>query len=550
MGKVKLGGTWRLRVRFGTGTVLRTPGWGIIRFYHHPALLMVDKDVKRTRIYTYMLEKSRLVSQPLGQSNFLIFYLLMDGLSAEEKHALHLGNLRAHRHVACKRHLLLLHLRVKDILKKMRGRVHGQAPSLCLRGTVLEPPSKPRPGNARQTPPPAVKLWARGRSVPTQKWFRGHLKGHQWWFLGSRRHFWPLDHIYHLICTWRRYLNQTFRDDVSTAEHSLNRERFAVLKQALNVIGFSNLEVENLFVILAAVLHIGDIRFTALTEADSAFVSDLQLLEQGELITRRHTAEMAEFYRDLLAKSLYSRLFGFLVNMVNSCLHSQDEPSSTQTWDIGILDIFGFEEFQKNEFEQLCVNMTNEKMHHYVNEVLFQHEQTECVQEGVTMETAYAPGNQTAVLDFFFQKPSGFLSLLDEESQMIWSVETTLPKKLHSLLESSNTNVVYSPMKDGNGNVALKDHGTAFTVIHYAGRPRFGRMDELESLSSPLASPCLVRKKALDLTGRRAVPAAEDADTQQALRRPRIRQPCASCGTQPRSESRSEQRLGGPFRNV
>ncbi|XP_064349051.1 unconventional myosin-XVI [Camelus dromedarius] len=366
------------------------------------------KHLTGARIYTYMLEKSRLVSQPLGQSNFLIFYLLMDGLSAEEKHALHLGNLRAHR-----------------------------------------------------------------------------------------------------------YLNQTFRDDVSTAEHSLNRERFAVLKQALNVIGFSNLEVENLFVILAAVLHIGDIRFTALTEADSAFVSDLQLLEQvagmlqvsadelasalttdiqyfkGELITRRHTAEMAEFYRDLLAKSLYSRLFGFLVNMVNSCLHSQDEPSSTQTWDIGILDIFGFEEFQKNEFEQLCVNMTNEKMHHYVNEVLFQHEQTECVQEGVTMETAYAPGNQTAVLDFFFQKPSGFLSLLDEESQMIWSVETTLPKKLHSLLESSNTNVVYSPMKDGNGNVALKDHGTAFTVIHYAGRVTYETVGATEKNKDSLSQNLL-----------------------------------------------------------
>lgn len=68
------------------------------------------------------------------------------------------------------------------------------------------------------------------------------------------------------------------------------------------------------------------------------------------------------------------------------------------------------------------------------------------------------------------QKPSGFLALLDEESQMIWSMESNFPKKLQSLLESSNTNAVYSPVKDGNGNVALKDHGTAFTIMHYAGR--------------------------------------------------------------------------------
>nr|XP_025118370.1 unconventional myosin-XVI isoform X2 [Bubalus bubalis] len=366
------------------------------------------KHLTGARIFSYMLEKSRLVSQSPGQSNFLIFYLLMDGLSAEEKYGLHLNNLHAHR-----------------------------------------------------------------------------------------------------------YLRQTLREDISAAEHSLNREKFAVLKQALNVIGFSNLEVENLCVILAAVLHLGDVGFTALSEADSALVSDLQLLEQvagmlqvspdelasalttdiqyfkGEVITRRHTVAMAEFYRDLLAKSLYSRLFSFLVNAVNCCLRGDEEPSSSQTWGIGILDIFGFEEFQKNEFEQLCVNMTNEKLHRYINEVLFLQEQAECVQEGVSMETAYSLGNQTGVLDFFFQKPSGFLSLLDEESQMIWSVEPSLPKKLHGLLESSNTNAVYSPGKDGNGNLALRDQGAAFIVMHYAGRVMYEAVGAIEKNKDSLSQNLL-----------------------------------------------------------
>ncbi|XP_006894682.1 PREDICTED: unconventional myosin-XVI-like [Elephantulus edwardii] len=367
-----------------------------------------QKYLTGARIYTYLLEKSRLVSQPLGQSNFLIFYLLMDGLSAEEKYGLHLSNLSTHR-----------------------------------------------------------------------------------------------------------YLDQTIQEDISTAEHSLNREKLAILKQALTVVGFSNLEVENLFVILAAILHIGDIRFTSLTDADSAFVSDLQLLEQvaemlqvstddlasalttdvqyfkGDTLIRRYSTDIAEFYRDLLAKSLYGRLFSFLVNAMNCCLHSQDEHSSMQTLDIGILDIFGFEEFQKNEFEQLCVNMTNEKIHHYINEVLFLQEQTECVQEGVTMETAYSPGNQTGVLDFFFQKPSGFLSLLDEECEMLWSMETSFPKKLQSLLESSNTNAVYSPSKDGNGNVALKDQGMAFTIMHYAGRVMYENVGAIEKNKDTLSQNLL-----------------------------------------------------------
>ncbi|KAM6178583.1 unconventional myosin-XVI [Rhynchocyon petersi] len=373
------------------------------------------KYVTGARICTYMLEKSRLVSQPLGQSNFLIFYLLMDGLSSEEKYGLQLNNLSTHR-----------------------------------------------------------------------------------------------------------YLDQTIQEDVSTAQHSLNREKLAVLKQALSVVGFSNLEVENLFVILAAILHIGDIRFTALTDADSAFVSDLQLLEQvagmlqvstdelasalttdvqyfkGDTIIRRYSIEVAGFYRDLLAKSLYSRLFSFLVNTMNCSLHNQDEHSSMHTLDIGILDIFGFEEFQRNEFEQLCVNMTNEKIHHYINEVLFLQEQTECVQEGVSMETTYSPGNQTGVLDFFFQKPSGFLSLLDEECQMLWSMETNFAKKLQGLLESSNTNAVYSPTKDGNGNVALKDQGMAFTIMHYAGRVMYENLGEIEKNKDSLSQNLLFVMKTSD----------------------------------------------------
>uniref|UniRef100_A0A286XUV3 Myosin XVI n=1 Tax=Cavia porcellus TaxID=10141 RepID=A0A286XUV3_CAVPO len=321
-------------------------------------------------IYAYMLEKSRLVSQPPGQSNFLIFYLLMDGLSAEEKSELRLNNLCAHR-----------------------------------------------------------------------------------------------------------YLSQAPRADTATAERMLNRERFVALKQALAGIGFSNL-------VMAGMLQVST------DELASALTTDIQYFK-GDLIVRRHTVQVAEFYRDLLAKALYSRLFGFLVNAVNCCLHSQEEDASTQALDIGILDIFGFEEFQKNEFEQLCVNMTNEHVHHYIKDALFLQEQTECIQEGVAMETAYSPGTQTGVLDFFFQKPSGFLSLLDEESQTSWTAEPNLPKKLQSLLESSNTNAVYPPMKDGNGNLALRGTGSAFTVMHYAGRVMYEITGAIEKNKDSLSQNLL-----------------------------------------------------------
>ncbi|KAM4699021.1 unconventional myosin-XVI [Discoglossus pictus] len=356
------------------------------------------------RVYTYMLEKSRLCTRAPGQSNFLIFHYLMDGLSAEEKYILYLKSTSTHR-----------------------------------------------------------------------------------------------------------YLNQTVPEETSITVNTQNREKLANLKQALSALGFNNLEIENLFTIISAILHIGDIRFTALTDAETAFVSDLQFLEQvagmlqvspdelstalttdvqyfkGDMITRRHSVEMAEFFRDLLAKSLYCRLFSFLVNNANFYLQNQSEQNSYQHLTIGILDIFGFEDFQRNSFEQLCINLTNEKIHQYINEVLFLQEQTECAQEGVSMETIYCLGNHTTVLDFFFQKPLGFMAALDEESQSIHSMEQSLSKRLQSLIEMSNTNTVYSSAKDGNGNVTSKDQGPIFTVMHYAGRVTYdiaGAIDKNKDLLS------------------------------------------------------------------
>ncbi|XP_055658491.1 unconventional myosin-XVI isoform X1 [Falco peregrinus] len=294
------------------------------------------KTLIAARIYTYMLEKSRVIMQPLKQNNFHVFYLMMDGLSAEEKYTLYLSNLSAHR-----------------------------------------------------------------------------------------------------------YLSQTVLEETMSAANPQNKEKLAILKQALGAMGFNSLEVENLFVILSAILHLGDIRFTALTDAETALVSDLQLLEQvagmlqvspdefasalttdvqyfkGDMIVRRHTIEIAEFYRDLLAKSLYGRLFSFLVNTINCYLQNQDETDSDHVFEIGVLDIFGFEEFQKNTFEQLCVNMTNEKIHQYISEVLFLQEQAECVREGVAMETVYSPGNHTAALDFFFQVTYEFAGAIEKNKDSL-----------------------------------------------------------------------------------------------------------------------------------
>uniref|UniRef100_A0A3B4Z141 Unconventional myosin-XVI-like n=1 Tax=Stegastes partitus TaxID=144197 RepID=A0A3B4Z141_9TELE len=342
-----------------------------------------------TRLYTYMLEKSRLVHLPPQQHSFRIFYLMAEGLSAEEKSALYLNNVLAHRYLS--------------------GGLAGENPPVATASTQ-------------------------------------------------------------------------------------SREHLAAVKQSLRALGFNKQEVDSVFTLLSAVLHIGDLRFTALTDADTAFPSDLQLLERvagllqvssndlgaaltsdvqyfkGDVITRRHTVEMSEQYRDQLAKAIYGRLFSYLVNSINDYLQGQDDSIGDPALEIGILDIFGFEEFQRNGFEQLCVNMTNERLRQYVSEVLFQQEHAECLQEGIAMGTPRSPSNHPGVLDFFLQRPQGLLCVLDEESQSLRPVEQTLYKRLSAQLDSNPTHTLSLTTKDGNGNPPPKDQGPAFTVSHYAGQ--------------------------------------------------------------------------------
>ncbi|MEQ2245182.1 hypothetical protein ILYODFUR_024943, partial [Ilyodon furcidens] len=118
----------------------------------------------------------------------------------------------------------------------------------------------------------------------------------------------------------------------------------------------------------------------------------------------------------------------------------------------------------------LCVNMTNQRLRLYVSEVLFQQEQAECLQEGITMEIPLSSNSHVAVLDFFLQRPQGLLYVLDEESQSLRPAEQTLYKRLSAQLDSSSICGLSLTMKDGNGNPPPNDQGPAFTVSHYAGQ--------------------------------------------------------------------------------
>ncbi|XP_021377760.1 unconventional myosin-XVI-like isoform X4 [Mizuhopecten yessoensis] len=298
-----------------------------------------------------------------------------------------------------------------------------------------------------------------------------------WMFSGltpEESHFLKLQSI-----TAHRYMRHKGIDPDSLV-NSENREKFLELKECLKFIGFTQDDMENILLMLSTVLHLGDITFTtggmndmavitnsgqvqlvsellkvSAEELGSSFVCDYTVT-RGEQIRKERTLQQARDCRDALAKAIYSRMFSWIVNGINQMIQSivpREDPLL-----VGILDIFGFENFAKNSFEQVCINLANEQMQNYTNEHIFYKEQQDCLQEGVPLVDFDYKNNQS-VLDTFFERHTGILAILDEESSFPKATDRSLATKLHQGPGKKYRDVYKSP----------KDMGAVFTVVHYAG---------------------------------------------------------------------------------
>ncbi|XP_015761283.1 PREDICTED: myosin-IIIa-like [Acropora digitifera] len=179
-----------------------------------------------------------------------------------------------------------------------------------------------------------------------------------------------------------------------------NRRKFEEVQRCLDIIGFSHEEVSQLFSILAAVIHLGDIHFTEDESvshlSDKSMVNNPQVLlivssllginavelrdalttnssvTRGETIVRNNSVDQAVDYRDGMAKALYGKLFSWIVYRINALLRTERARLTVDNdCRIGILDIFGFENFKRNSFEQLCINIANEQIQFYFNQQIF-----------------------------------------------------------------------------------------------------------------------------------------------------------------------------------
>ena len=176
---------------------------------------------------------------------------------------------------------------------------------------------------------------------------------------------------------------------------------------------------------------------------------------RGEVTIRQYKQSEAEDGRDALCKEIYQNIFTWIIKRVNILLDGKERKKSNTT--IGILDIFGFEVFEENSFEQLLINLTNEQLQFFFNNHIFALEIAEYAAEGIDATTITYSDNRELLEDLLLGK-TGLLKLIDEESKMPRGSDESMLEKFHHNLEK------YDTYTRPRGN------SPEFAITHFAGK--------------------------------------------------------------------------------
>uniref|UniRef100_A0A8B9L3A6 Myosin IXA n=1 Tax=Astyanax mexicanus TaxID=7994 RepID=A0A8B9L3A6_ASTMX len=287
---------------------------------------------------------------------------------------------------------------------------------------------------------------------------------------------------------WENYYES--EPDCFTVEGEDLKHDFERLQLAMEMVGFLPATRKQIFSLLSAILHLGNIRYKKKTYRDDSIdicnlevlpiVSELLEVKEEmlfEALTTRKTVTVGErlivpyklaeagTVRDSMAKSLYSALFDWIVFRINhALLNNRDLEESAKMLSIGVLDIFGFEDYENNSFEQFCINFANERLQHYFNQHIFKLEQEEYRAEGITWHNIDYIDN-TGCINLISKKPTALLHLLDEECNFPQATNQTLLDK-------------FKRQHDGNSYIEFPAvMEPAFIIRHYAGKVKYGVKD-------------------------------------------------------------------------
>uniref|UniRef100_A0ABM5ERI0 Unconventional myosin-Ib isoform X4 n=1 Tax=Pogona vitticeps TaxID=103695 RepID=A0ABM5ERI0_9SAUR len=213
---------------------------------------------------------------------------------------------------------------------------------------------------------------------------------------------------------------------------------FRTVRNAMQIVGFMDHETQSVFEVVAAVLKLGNIEFkpeSRVNGLDESKIKDKNELKEiceltgidqsvlerafsfrtveakQEKVSTTLNVAQAYYARDALAKNLYSRLFSWLVTRINESIKAQTKVRKKV---MGVLDIYGFEIFEENSFEQFIINYCNEKLQQIFIELTLKEEQEEYIREGIEW-THIEYFNNAIICDLIENNQNGILAMLDEE---------------------------------------------------------------------------------------------------------------------------------------
>ncbi|XP_077065188.1 uncharacterized protein myh14 isoform X6 [Siphateles boraxobius] len=276
-------------------------------------------------------------------------------------------------------------------------------------------------------------------------------------------------------------------------------ENFTQTMDSVTIMGFTQEESTSMLKVISAVLQFGNISFHKEKNTDQASMPDdtaaqklchllgISVLEFSrailtprikvgrEYVQKAQTKQQADFAIEALAKATYERLFRWLVHRINRALDRRQRQGASF---IGILDIAGFEIFQLNSFEQLCINYTNEKLQQLFNHTMFVLEQEEYQREGIEWNFIDFGLDLQPCIDLIERPahPPGVLALLDEECWFPRATDRSFVDKLSA--EQGSHSKFMRPRQ-------LKEEAD-FSIVHYAGKVDYKASEWLVKNMDPL----------------------------------------------------------------
>ncbi|XP_044596094.1 myosin heavy chain, muscle isoform X9 [Cotesia glomerata] len=276
-------------------------------------------------------------------------------------------------------------------------------------------------------------------------------------------------------------------------------EECQLTDQAFDVLGFTQQEKDDIYKITASVMHMGGMKFKQRGREEQA---EADGTEEGERVAKLLGVDCQDMYKNLLkprikvgnefvtqgrnkdqvtysvgamSKAMFDRLFKWLVKKCNETLDTKQKRQHF----IGVLDIAGFEIFDYNGFEQLCINFTNEKLQQFFNHHMFVLEQEEYKKEGIVWQFIDFGMDLLACIELI-EKPMGILSILEEESMFPKATDKTFEEKLNNNhLGKSGNFLKPKPPKPGQ-------QAAHFAIGHYAGNVPYNITGWLEKNKDPL----------------------------------------------------------------